>query len=116
MDIVANAFLQGEEERKQRRLEEKKRQLAKKEATHLHDVILKLEELRALRVQTLELEGIAPLSLAFLILSIGQQVPPTSSLYEILQQYLKDHPLEEVCSHNTRSHTNTSYYRRKKRK
>jgi len=71
----------AEEEKKKRLQELREEKQLELTATHFSEVLLKLEELRALRANNMELEG--------------QSAPSTPSLYEILKAYLKDHPIEE---------------------
>jgi len=76
-----HALLKGEEEKKQKLMREKQRKKDEERARILRDVLVRLDELRALRAQNLELEG--------------RPVPKTDSLHEVLKQYIKDHPLPQ---------------------
>lgn len=71
----------AEEEKKKRLQELREEKQLELTATHFSEVLIKLEELRALRANNMELEG--------------QSAPNTPSLYEVLKGYLKDHPIEE---------------------
>jgi len=71
----------AEEEKKKRLQELREEKQLELTATHFSEVLIKLEELRALRANNMELEG--------------QSAPNTPSLYEVLKVYLKDHPIEE---------------------
>jgi hypothetical protein len=70
----------AEEDKKQALAKERERVRQKKHAAAIADVLMQLEELRAVRLTHLELEG--------------QPVPKSKTLYEVVKEYLKDHPLE----------------------